>query len=40
MRMRLTGAQGHATPAGVWLTVVVIHTVCELFTNSVDMSAA
>src|SRR4029079_15388382 len=37
---RLTGTQPHGTPVALWLTVGVIHTVRELFTESVDMSAA
>ena len=37
--MRLTGTRPHATPGAMWLTAEVIHTVRELFTDSVDMSA-
>src|SRR4029079_7927314 len=36
---RLTGTLPHGTPGAMWLTAEVIHTVCELFTESVDMSA-
>src|SRR4029079_14168822 len=37
---RLTGTLPHGTPGAMWLTAEVIHTVCELFTESVDMSAS